>query len=84
MEQRYCMPISLAYWTHCAPPQKVLPKRMRKIKTDLRAPFLTNASCMTKQGVMKLYIVKALLVHQSALRRLMFLWAWLFPDDTHQ
>lgn len=64
MKQRYCMPISLAYWTHCAPPQKVLPKRMRKIKTDLSAPLLTNVSCMNKKAVTELYSVKALPTYQ--------------------
>lgn len=36
----YCMPMSLAYCTHCAPPQNVLPKRMMKISPDFRTGFL--------------------------------------------
>ena len=43
--QHHCMPISLAYCTHCAPPQKVLPKRSRKISPDFSAGFLTYTSC---------------------------------------
>ncbi len=36
----YCMPMSLAYCTHCAPPQKVLPNRMMKISPDFSTGFL--------------------------------------------
>lgn len=50
-QNHYCMPISFAYCTHCAPPQNVLPKRMRKIRTDLRAPFFTKASCMAPSRI---------------------------------
>lgn len=43
--QSYCIPISLAYCTHCAPPQNVFPKRMMKISPDFSTGFRTYISC---------------------------------------